>query len=215
MPAVSIPSPVGARRPGRPRSQKARSAILAAAARLIDEQGLRAISMDEVAERAGVSKATIYRWWPSKGSLALEVFLDQVLQSQQPLPDQGSLRRDLLAHVTAVARSYGQTATGRLLADLIGELPADRELGTTFRSKVIEPIRTHNRLIFERAIARGEMRRNVDTDVAMDMIYGAIWERLLVRHGPLNERFARNLVEIALTGLRPRPPEAGARSPVT
>src|SRR5438132_1672951 len=127
MPAASIPSPAGAQRPGRPRSQKARSAILAAAGRLIEEQGLRAISMDAVAERAGVSKATIYRWWPSKGRLALDVFLDQVLRSQQPLPDQGSLRRDLLAHVTAVAQSYGRTPTGRLLADLIGELPADRE----------------------------------------------------------------------------------------
>lgn len=107
------------------------------------------------------------------------------------------LRRDLLAHVTAVVRSYGKTSTGKLLADLIAEMAADRELASRLRSSVIEPIRAQNRLIFQRAAARGELTTNIDPDVAMDMIYGAIWERLLVGHGPLDERFVRALVEIA------------------
>lgn len=200
----TIPVVATARRSGRPRSQKARAAILAAAAGLIAERGLRGISMDAVAEQAGVSKATIYRWWPSKGSLALEIFLDEVVKSQRPLPDRGSLRADLLAHVSAVVRSYGKAGTGRVIADLIAELPSDRRLATSLRDKVIEPVRAGNRLIFERAVDRREMSRDTDTDVAMDMLYGAIWVRLLVRRDTLDQRFARKLVEVALTGLQSR-----------
>lgn len=200
----TIPVVATARRSGRPRSQKARAAILAAAAGLIAERGLRGISMDAVAEQAGVSKATIYRWWPSKGSLALEIFLDEVVKSQRPLPDRGSLRADLLAHVSAVVRSYGKAGTGRVIADLIAELPSDRQLATSLRDKVIEPVRAGNRLIFERAVDRREMSRDTDTDVAMDMLYGAIWVRLLVRRDTLDQRFARKLVEVALTGLQSR-----------
>src|ERR1700736_6291349 len=111
-----IPGGVGAAR-GRPRSQEADRAILTAAVELLAERGLAAMSIEEVAARAGVGKATIYRRWSSKGLLALDAFVAS-FQEQQPLPDTGTLRGDLIAALTAWVRAVTQTSMGRLLTGL-------------------------------------------------------------------------------------------------
>jgi len=89
---MTDPAAIAAPRRGRPRSEKARQAILHAAAELLLNHGLGAVSMDTVAERAGVSKATIYRWWPTKETLALDALYHEWDTAQPSLPDTGSLR---------------------------------------------------------------------------------------------------------------------------
>ena len=100
---------------GRPRSERARHAILEAAAELLLLRGLGAVSMDAVAERAGVSKATIYRWWPSKEMLALDALLDWAGASA-PARDTGALRGDLLALVRPWVREITRQPFARVIA---------------------------------------------------------------------------------------------------
>ena len=116
-------SPAPARR-GRPRSQAADRAILAAARELLAEGGLAAMSFEEVAARSGVAKTTIYRRWTSRGALAMDAFLAD-FQAQQPLPDTGSLRGDLLAALRAWIRAVTHTSAGPVLAGLIAAAQLD------------------------------------------------------------------------------------------
>ena len=103
---------------GRPRSQEADRAILTATVELLAERGLAAMSIEEVAARAGVGKTTIYRRWPSKGLLALDAFVAS-FREEQPLPDTGTLRGDLLAALHAWVRTVTQTPMGPMLTGLI------------------------------------------------------------------------------------------------
>src|SRR5260370_21610700 len=119
---------------GRPRSQEADRAILTATVDLLASRGLAAMSIEEVAARAGGGKATIYRRWSSKGLLALDAFAAS-FQEQQPLPDTGTLRGDLIAALTAWVRAVTQTSMGRLLTGLVAEAQHDEELRADWRAR--------------------------------------------------------------------------------
>ncbi len=188
---------------GRPRSQQAHRAILAAAAELLLARGLSAVSMDAVAEQAGVSKATIYRWWPTKETLALDALYTE-WDAVRPQPrDTGSLRGDLLSLLRPWVRLAGGKPYGRVLAALLAEAQTDPVFAADYRQRVLEPRRDQARALFGRAVERGEIPANTKTDVALDLIYGAVYHRLLQGHGPLNDRFVRDVVEMALGGIQP------------
>ncbi len=191
---------------GRPRSEQADRAIMAAALELLAERGIAGMSIEEVASRAGVGKATVYRRWSSKGALALDAFLAEFRQ-QQPLPDTGSLRGDLVASLRAWVRAVTRTPVGRILADLIGEMQADKDLAVSYREQVLEPLRQQHRIMLDRAIARGELPAGTDREVALDLMFGAAQHRLLLGHLPLTERFVRQIVDVIVSGLQASPPE--------
>src|SRR5258707_7980201 len=155
---------------GRPRSKLADSAILRAATDLMAERGLGAMSIEEVACRAGVGKATIYRRWPSRGALALDAFLAEFL-GQQPLPDTGTLRGDLLTALRAWIRSVTQTSAGPMLSGLIAEAQQDRALAAAWRDRVVEVVRVQHAVMLDRAISRGEIPAEPDQDVVLDPRY--------------------------------------------
>jgi AcrR family transcriptional regulator len=186
---------------GRPRSQEADRAIMTATVELLAERGLAAMSIEEVAARAGVGKATIYRRWPSKGLLALDAFVAS-FRAEQPLPDTGTLRGDLLDALHAWVRAVTLTPMGRLLADLVAEAQHDPELRAAWRDRVLEPLRFQHRIMLDRAIARGEIPATVDREVVLDLFFGAAQHRLLLGHLPLNEDFIREVVEVILDGIR-------------
>jgi AcrR family transcriptional regulator len=188
-------------RRGRPRSEKARLAILEAAAELLLERGLPAVSMDAVAERAGVSKATIYRWWRTKETLALDALYNEWATVQPPARSSGSLRGDLLALLRPWVRLAGSRPYGRVISGLITEAQMDPEFARVYLSRFIEPRRENGRAIFRRAIERGEIPENTKIEVALDMLYGPLYHRLLHRHAPLNDRFVRDVVDAALYGI--------------
>ena len=191
-------------RRGRPRSEKARKAILEAAAELLLRRGLGGVSMDGVAEKAGVSKATIYRWWPSKEMLALDALVDWA-SARVPVRDTGSLRGDLLALVRPWVRAIRRPAVGRLIAAFVSEAHSDARFAETYRTHFVEPRRAAGRAAFERAMARGEVSADLDVEVAMDLIYGPVYHRLLHGHGALTDRFARDVVDLALRGILAAP----------
>jgi AcrR family transcriptional regulator len=185
---------------GRPRSEQADRAILAAAADLLAERGLAGMSIEEVASRAGVGKATIYRRWTSRGALALDAFLAE-FQNQQPLPDTGSLHDDLLTALRSWIRSVTRTSAGPVLAGLIAEAQLDPALATAWRERVVERLRAQHKIMLDRAVARGEISAKTDYDVVLDLMFGAAYHRLLHGHRPLTDVFARRVVDLIMAGL--------------
>jgi AcrR family transcriptional regulator len=193
---------------GRPRSEKAHRAVLDAAAELLLTHGLSEVSMDTVAERAGVSKATIYRWWPTKQTLALDALYTEWSAARPQPRDTGTLRGDLLSMLRPWARLAGGRPDGRVLAALITEAQTDPEFAAEYRRRFVEPRREQGREIFRRAAERGEIPAGTNVDVALDLLYGPLYHRLLHGHAPLNDRFVRAVVDMALDGIR-REPSAG------
>ena len=195
-------------RRGRPRSEKAKQAILTAAIELLLEQGVHDMSMDEVAERAGVSKATIYRWWASKELLALEA-LATAWAPPEPGAQRftGSLRGDLLARFRPWLRQLNERPFGRVIAGLVAEAQTDPEFAKLYVEHFVTPRREATRSLLERAIARGEIAADSDLDVALDLLYGPVYHRLLHQHAPLTDRFVRDVVDSVIAALTPREPQ--------
>jgi AcrR family transcriptional regulator len=194
-------TPTAQARRGRPRSEKAKASILAAASAILEAEGLREMSVDAVAARAGVSKATIYRWWDSKADLALDTFLADARRELAP-PNTGSFAKDLRARGRTISRAYGRTPLGPALAHLIGEAQADAELGVALTERVIAPLREGSREIFRRAITRGEIPKDTPIDVVIDMLVGPIYYHLLLRTGPRDNRLADAVVDLLLAALQ-------------
>lgn len=189
----------GAQR-GRPRSTEADRAILTATVQLLAERGLAGMSIEEVAARAGVGKATVYRRWSSKGLLALDAFVTSFAE-QQALPDTGTLRGDLVAALLAWVRAVTQTPMGPMLTGLIAEAQHDPELRASWRDRVLEPLRVQRRIMLDRAIARGEIPASVDKEVVLDLCFGAAEHRLLLGHLPLTGEFIRSVVDAVVDGI--------------
>jgi AcrR family transcriptional regulator len=199
-----------AQRRGRPRSEKAREAILAAAAELLLARGLGAVSMDAVAERAGVSKATVYRWWPTKETLALDALYHEWSAAGPAVRETGSLRGELLSLLRPWVRLVGKRPYGRVIAALITEAQTDPAFAERYRERFVEPRRAQARPILLRAIDRGELPVTTDVELALDLLYGPVYHRLLHGHAPLNETFLRDLVDTVLAGLTPAGPRVFA-----
>ena len=195
------PSGEGGGPRGRPRSQEADRAILTATVELLATKGLAAMSIEEVAARAGVGKATIYRRWSSKGLLALDAFVAS-FRAQQPLPDTGTLRGDLTAALRAWVRAVTTTSMGPMLTGLIAEAQHDPELHAAWRDRVVEPLRSQYRIMLDRAIARGEIPASVDREVVLDLFFGAAQHRLLLGHLPLTDDFIGEVVNVILGGIQ-------------
>jgi AcrR family transcriptional regulator len=188
---------------GRPRSQQAQQAILAAAADLLLARGLSAVSMDAVAEQAGVSKATIYRWWPTKEALALDALYTEWAGARPQPRNTGSLRGDLLSLLRPWARLAASRPYGRVIAALLAEAQTDPAFAAEYRQRVLQPRRDQARELFDRAIERGEIPANTKIDVALDLLFGAVYHRMLHGHAPLNDRFVREVIDTALSGIQP------------
>jgi AcrR family transcriptional regulator len=188
---------------GRPRSERAARAILEAASELLLDRGLSAVSMDAVAERAGVSKATIYRWWPTKETLALDALYTEWATASPHARDTGSLRGDLLAMLRPWGRLAGSRPYGRVVAALLTEAQTDPVFAAEYRQRFVEPRREQGREILRRAIERGEIPAGTKVEVALDLLYGSMYHRLLHGHAPLSDRFVRDVVDMVLDGIRP------------
>ena len=176
----SSPGPDGPGRRGRPRSEEADRAILAAATQLLAERGLGGMSMEEVAARAGVGKATVYRRWGSRGALALDAFLAE-FQGSSRCRTPALFHGDLLAALRGWIRSVTRTPAGPMLAGLVAEAQRDPALAAAWRERVFEPLRASNTVLLNRAIDRGEIPAGTDQEVVLDLLFGSAYHRLLQR----------------------------------
>jgi AcrR family transcriptional regulator len=183
------------RRGGRPRSEEARHAIHAAALRLVAGGGYGALTMDALAAEAGVGKQTLYRWWPSRAAIMLEV-IRELATMHIPEPDTGSLRRDLKQFLALTFRVQGQEpAVLPLLRGLMADAQLDPSFLTELRAGLLEPRRAALRAVFVRAKKRGELRPRCDVELCIDLAFGVLWYRVLVGHAPLDDGAAAKLAD--------------------
>jgi AcrR family transcriptional regulator len=187
------------RRPGRPRSERSRAAVLRATSELMHEVGLRAMTTDEIAARSGTSKATIYKWWPNKHAVAVEAFLSEML-AEAADPDTGSAREDFRIVLRGLIHFY-VGPSGGVFAQLIAEAQFDPAVAVEYRDHLVGSRRKLARAIWDRGVARGELRPDVDPEVAMDLVFGPAIYRLVARHAPLDDDAADEVVDVAMSGL--------------
>jgi AcrR family transcriptional regulator len=168
------------RRPGRPRSPEAHAAILRAALELAVEGGFRGLSMEAIAARAGVGKATIYRRWKSKEALFIEAISSIALNPQ--VPDTGSARGDFeVASEAAVGRMAPEAF--RVLPRLMADAADDPELLEALHVALVRPRRAAIAAIVRRGIERGELRPDIDVDLTSEMLIGPLITRVLLFGG--------------------------------
>ena len=185
---------------GRPRQLSVWDAVLAGAGQLLLQAGIKGFSIEGVARLSGASKVTIYKWWPSKGALALDGFYTLVSPSIDTTLT-GDVEQDLVTQVSAVLALFRDTAIGPILAGLIGEAQRDPELAAAIRERWLEPRRKCGVAILEAAQAAGHVRPDLDPTMVLDQIYGPIYLRLLVGHAPLTDDLAATLVRTILSGV--------------
>lgn len=192
----------GSAAPGRKRSDTARRAILDATFRLLEQEGFDRLSIEGVASCAGVGKTTIYRWWPGKGVLAVEAFLDAVTPAIA-FTSTASASADLLAQMRLLAEIY-RGPTGRFVREMIGAGQSDPGMRQAFIEGFLAPRRQAAREVFRRGQANGEFRAELDPDVAIDGVYGGLYYRLLVSGGSIDDGFVDELAKSALDGISRR-----------
>jgi AcrR family transcriptional regulator len=186
-------------RVGRPRSERSRTAVLRAASDLMHEVGLRAMTTEGIAGRSGASKATIYKWWPNKYAVAVEAFLSEMLVESAD-PDTGSAAEDFRIVLRGLSHFYA-SASGRVFAQLIGEAQFDPVVAAELRDRLIHSRRDVSRAIWDRGVARGELRDDVDREVAIDIVFGPALYRLMTGYATLDEAAADAVVDAAMRGL--------------
>ena len=183
------------------RNEHSRRAIIAATIASICELGYDQTSIEGIAKRAGVGKQTIYRWWPSKGAIALEA-LDGSLGTVVDFRDTGDIVEDLRHHMSGVTDMINSTQIGPLIQGLIAAAQSDPALARAHFERVIEPANVAWLDRVQRAQASGEIRADVDAQALIDMLFGAMYFRLLLHTRPSEPTQIDDALHIAFDGLR-------------
>lgn len=197
-PALQLPGPSKGR--GRHRSLEAEEAILKAALYLLERKPLRKVSADAIAQKAGVSKATIYKWWSNKSLVALDAFLAGMTE-RVPMPDTGSAELDFTRQLQAVMAFYS-SPLGKLFGQFIAEGQTDPDFLHLFRQRFLYTRREAARIMWRRGVDRGDIRKEVDPEIVLDLIYGPMVFRLLAGHGSLSEEQSAIMVKTIFKGLQ-------------
>lgn len=185
---------------GRRPADEVRADILRTTGELLLAEGIADLTFDRVARLAGVSKTTLYKWWPSRGALALDGYFHAV-EDTLAFPDTGDIRADLLSQLHAFVALMTETAGGSALLQLIGEAQTDAELAAAYRALYSAERR---RLAVERltgAQEAGQIRQDVDVRVLIDQLWGSVYHRLLIPDEPVTREFATALVTNLLDGV--------------
>lgn len=193
---------------GRRPAAEVRAEVLDAAGRILLEEGMAAFTMERVAAESGASKVTLYKWWASKGALALDGYTHAV-EHRLEFPDTGDIEADLRSQMHAFV-SVLRGPAGRAVAELIGQAQTDPELAAAYRELYSGPRRAIAVEVLGRAQARGQIRADIDPEVVIDQLWGAGYHRLLIPDQPLTTEFADALVGNLMAGIRPRSEEEGA-----
>lgn len=184
---------------GRPRDAAVDSSILQATREILDRVGYLGLTMVDVAQRARVTKPTVYLRWPSKLQLVAEAIAE--VWDLGSLPDTGTLRDDLLALLKLFIRGFSQTSAGRALESLIADLHRYPDLMVEFRHSYFEPRWRCMETVLNRAVARGEIADDVNFELLTDLLVGPIYYRVLVRLEPPRFEQQEEAVDLILAGL--------------
>ncbi|NWD06403.1 TetR/AcrR family transcriptional regulator [Pseudomonas gingeri] len=178
---------------GRPRSSDATEAVRKAALALAHEGGIAQATVERIAQRSGVAKTTIYRRWPSAGAILMDAFLAEIspfIEYVEEPTISATFRRAVAELIRALEGSRG-----RLLRHLLAAAQLDEQLQRAFWENWIEPRRVQGRALLIRARERGELEPGINMEVLMDLLFGAVYYRLMIPYAPLDETFAEQLIE--------------------
>lgn len=192
-------TPAARRTSGRPRSPEAHEAILRASIALIREVGYDAVTMDAIAARAGVGKATVYRRWKTKETLVCEA-LERIMRAI-PVPDTGSTRGDLLALMSDQLKLYEDPASGALLSGLVAAMARSPLIASVVRNGFHTARHDAMLQVLKRGVRRGDLRKGADLELALDIFNGPLFYRFLFTGEPIDQRLARDVVDVLLRGL--------------
>ncbi|MFF2086135.1 TetR/AcrR family transcriptional regulator [Nocardia sp. NPDC058176] len=188
------------------RSERSRQAILAATRELVSEVGYGKVSIEAIAARAGVGKQTIYRWWPSKGAVIFDSFLalSEAADGQEvALPDTGDLEADLKLVLRATAAEFADPDFERPIRALNTEIITDTELAAQYREKLAAPMDEIKKVRLRSGQQAGQLDPDADLDLVLEFLYAPLFQRWLLRSGPLTADYADTLVETTLRAFRP------------
>lgn len=200
-PAVYNVDGNGKRPPGRPRSEEARLAILHTALQLLGKTGFSDLTIEEIADRAEVGKATVYRWWPNKAALIADAFANSAVRKLH-FPDTGSVYTDMTRQMRQLIKVF-RSPKGRVVSAILAAGQSDSSLIAAFRDRFLWPRRHEAYATLHRAMRRGELRKDVDPDLFLDSLYGPIYMRFLIKHDRLTPEFVDHLCALVLGGARP------------
>src|SRR5579864_1181045 len=192
----------GKRPPGRPRSEQARQAILSSTLKILGKSGFSDFKIEEVAARASVGKATVYRWWPNKGALIADAFASSTTRKLR-FPDTGSVYADMSQQMRQLIKVF-RSRRGRIVSAILAAGQSDKDLIEAFRERFLWPRRREAYATLRRGIERGELRRDLDPDLLLDSLYGPIYMRFLIQHDRLTPEFVDRLCALVLAGVRPQ-----------
>lgn len=187
------------KRLGRPRSEETKKAILTASYELLLENGFKAITIEGIAERAKVSKATIYKWWSNKAAVVMDGFF-AATETLLQVPDTGSVKEDLRIQVSNLA-VFLTSPKGKVITELIAEGQSDANIAEEYRMRYFNPRRFISRQILERGIQRGELKASLDLELSIDLIYAPLFYRLLITGEKVDSNFVQDLISNVLAGL--------------
>jgi len=187
---------------GRRPADEVRREVIEAAGELLFEEGMAGFTFDKVASRSGASKMTLYKWWPSKGALALDGYFKRV-EPVLAFPDTGDIGADLRAQLHAFVHVISDSPAGPAIAELIGQAQTDPELKAAYLRRYSSPRRALAAEAMERAKQRGQLRVDLDPETVIDQLWGACYHRLLLPDQPLTEGFVDALVTNLFDGIGP------------
>lgn len=184
------------------RNERSRRAILTAALDLLAETGYPDLTIEAIAARAGVGKQTIYRWWRGKGAVILEALVD-ALPAEIVLPDTGDLRADLRVVIRATVAEFADPKLSATTRAVTIETLADEALGEQVRDQLLRPQLSAVKDRLRAGQAAGQVRAGLDLDLAVELLFGPLYHRWLLRNGPLTEGYADDLVDLAMAAIAP------------
>jgi AcrR family transcriptional regulator len=190
------------RQMGRPKDARADRAILETTLELIAERGAHAFRTEDVAARAGVGKGAIYRRYRSKEELVTAA-VAALVREEIAVPDTGSTRGDLLALMREAVELYRSSLPGRLMPKLIGAMADNPELARAVRDGFLAVRRSALSEVLRRGVERGDLRPDLDLELALDVLGGPLFYRLLVTGGPIDEQLAEGVADLILRGFAP------------
>ncbi len=188
---------VGAQRPGG-RAARVRAAVLQAAAELLVEVGYELLSVEEVANRAGVHKTTVYRRWPGKADLIADATRLRAHQ-EVPIPDTGTLEGDLQALAHDVVANIGSRSGGAMTRAIVSAAAGSEDLTEAMHGFWSERLALTESVV-ERAIERGELPSSADANLIIEALIGPLWVRLLLTGEPIDEGLADRVAELVCSG---------------
>ncbi|MBC9003803.1 TetR/AcrR family transcriptional regulator [Micromonospora aurantiaca (nom. illeg.)] len=184
------------------RNEQSRRAILAAALELLAETGYPALTVEAIAARAGVGKQTIYRWWRGKGAVILDALADD-MPEVIALPDTGDLRADLREVLRATVAEFADPRLSATTRAVTIETLADEELADQARDRLLRPQLNAIRVRLEAAREAGQVRPDAPLDQVVELLFGPLYHRWLLRNGPLTDDYADGIVDLVVAAVTP------------